>query len=65
MPIILADMLRRALGEWVNGRWRRHALYAAADAGQVPAPTVLSEEERTRLDRKAAARKGAFVAAAS
>ncbi len=65
MPIILADMLRRALGEWVSGRWRRHALYAAADAGQVPAPTVLSAEERTRLDRKAAARKGAFVAAAS
>lgn len=59
MPLILADMMRRASAEWLTGRWRRHPLYAAADAGLVAAPRVLTTEERRALDARAAERRSA------
>lgn len=48
MVAVLADMIRRALGEWLTGRWRRHPYFAAADAGKIGPAIVLDAEQRAR-----------------
>jgi hypothetical protein len=60
LPLLILDLMRRAAAEWISGRSRRNIFLDAVDEGRIPAPHVVSAEERTQLDAKAAAHaKGA------
>jgi hypothetical protein len=54
LPLLIFDLMRRAAAEWISGRGRRNPFLDAQDDGRIPAPYVVSAEERARLDDKAA-----------
>lgn len=56
MPVVFAGIIGRIAGEWLSGRVKIHPLYAAADAGRIGPPKVLTTDERAALDAKAAGR---------
>lgn len=56
LPLLVLDLMRRALQEWLGGASHRNVYLDAADKGVIGPVQILSAEERKRLDAKAADR---------